>query len=88
MKAFNLSKALNILTHKLILAKLKVYVLQPTAPKQMENYLTDLIFLNDLFLQQEETFLINYSGNTLYSISKAIESAKKVLSKDFRIIEN
>ena len=50
MKATNLSKALNILTHKLILAKLKVYVLQPTAPKQMENYLTGVIFLNDLFL--------------------------------------
>ena len=47
------------------------------------------IFLNDLFLYPEETFLGNYTdGNTFYSIVNTIESVKKALSNDFRIIEN
>ena len=36
----DLSKAFYILNHRLLLAKLKSYALQPTALKQMENYLT------------------------------------------------
>ena len=36
----DLPKALDTLNHRLLLAKLKAYGLQPTAPKQMENYLT------------------------------------------------
>ena len=36
----NLSKAFGTLNHRLLLAKLKAYGLQPTALKQMENYLT------------------------------------------------
>ena len=35
-----LSKAFGTLNHRLLLAKLKAYGLQPTALKQMENYLT------------------------------------------------
>ena len=47
------------------------------------------IFLNDLFLYPEETFLSNYADdNTLYSIGNTTESVKKALSNDFRIIEN
>ena len=47
------------------------------------------IFLNDLFLYPEETFLSNYTDdNTLYSIDNTIESVKKAISNDFRIIEN
>ena len=34
------SKAFHSLNHRLLLAKLKAYGLQPTALKQMENYLT------------------------------------------------
>ena len=36
----DLSKALDTLNHRRLLAKLKAYGLQPTALKQMENYLT------------------------------------------------
>ena len=36
----DLSKAFDTLNHRLLLAKLKAYGLQPTALKQMENYLT------------------------------------------------
>ena len=36
----DLSKAFDTLDHRLLLAKLKAYDLQPTALKQMENYLT------------------------------------------------
>ena len=36
----DLSKAFDTLNHRLLLAKLKVYGLQPTALKQMENHLT------------------------------------------------
>ena len=36
----DLSKAFDTLNHRLPLAKLKAYGLQPTALKQMENYLT------------------------------------------------
>ena len=47
------------------------------------------IFLNDLFLYPEETFLSNYADdNTLYSIGNTIESVKKALSCDFRIIQS
>ena len=47
------------------------------------------IFLNDLFLYPEETFLSNYpDDNTLYSIYNTIESVKKAISNNFRIIEN
>ena len=35
----DLSKAFETLNHRLLLAKLKAYCLQPTALKQMENYL-------------------------------------------------
>ena len=35
----NLSKVLDTLNHRLLLAKLKAYSLQSTALKQMENYL-------------------------------------------------
>ena len=46
-------------------------------------------FLNDLFLYPEETFVSNYADdNTLYSTGNTIESVKKALSNDFRIIEN
>ena len=39
------------------------------------------IFLNDLFLYPEETFLSNYADdNTLYSIVLPIESVNKALS--------
>ena len=45
----NLSKVFDTLNHRLLLAKLKAYGLQPTALKQMENHLTlgvpDRIFL-------------------------------------------
>ena len=42
-----------------------------------------------MFLYAEETFLNNYADyNTLYSIGNTIESVKKALSNDFRIIEN
>ena len=116
----DLSKAFDNLNHRLLLAKLKAYGLQPTALKQMENYLTGRfqrtkvgnsysswseiiagvpqgsilgpllfdIFLNDLLLYPEETFLSNYDDdNTLYSIGNTIESVKKALSNDFRIIQ-
>ena len=79
------SKAFDTLNHRLLLAKLKIYGLQRTALKQMENYLTGCfdrtyisseilasipqesvlgpllfnIFLNNLFLYAEETFLSN-----------------------------
>ena len=47
------------------------------------------IFLNDLFLYPEETFLSNHADdNTLYSIGNTKESVKKALSSDFRIIQN
>ena len=47
------------------------------------------IFFNNLFLYPEETFLSNYADdNTLYSIDNTIESFKKALSNDFRIIQN
>ena len=36
----DLSKAFDILNHRLLLSKLKAYGLQPTALKQIENYLT------------------------------------------------
>ena len=36
----DLSKAFNTLNHRILLAKRKAYGLQPTALKQMENYLT------------------------------------------------
>ena len=116
----NLSKAFDTLNHRLLLAKLKAYCLQPTALKQMENYLTGCfqrtkvnnsysswsgiiagvpqgsilgpllfnIFLNDLFLYPQVTFLSNYADdNTLYSIGNTIEGVKKALSNDFRIIQ-
>ena len=41
------------------------------------------------FFNPEETFLSNYADdNTLYSIGNTIESVKKALSNDFRIIQN
>ena len=47
------------------------------------------MFLNDLFLYPEETSLSNYADdNTLYSIGNTIESKKKALSNNFRIIRN
>ena len=47
------------------------------------------IFLNNLFLYPEETFLSNYTDdNALYSIGNTIENVKKALGNDFRIIEN
>ena len=47
------------------------------------------IFLNDLFLYPQETFLSNYTDdNTLYSIGNTKEGVKKALSNDFRIIQN
>ena len=47
------------------------------------------IFINDLFLYPEEILLNNYTDdNTLYSIGNTIESVKKALSNDFRIIQN
>ena len=47
------------------------------------------IFLDDLFLYTEETFLSNYADdNTFYSIGNAIENVKKAPSNDFRIIGN
>ena len=117
----DLSKAFDTLNHRILLAKLKTCDLQPTALKQMENYLTGRfqrtkvnnsysswseiiagvpqgsilgpllfnIFLNDLFLYPQETFLSNYADdNTLYSIGNTIEGVKKALSNDFRIIQN
>ena len=40
-------------------------------------------------LYPEETFLSNYADdNTLYSTGNTIESVKKALRKDFRIIQN
>ena len=114
-----LSKAFDTLNHRLLLAKLKAYGLQPTALKQMENWVLGCsqrrkannssrseiiiavpqgsilrplffnIFLNNLFLYPQETFLSNYIyDNTLYSIGNTTESAKKALSSDFRIIQN
>ena len=113
--------AFDTLNHRILLAKLKGYGLQPTALKQMENYLTGRfqrtkvsnsysswfeimasviqglilgpllfnIFLNDLLLYPEETFLSNYADdNTLCSIGNTIESVKKALSNNFRIIKN
>ena len=42
------------------------------------------IFLNDLFLYPEETFLSNYADdNTLSSICNTAENVKKKLSNDF-----
>ena len=42
-----------------------------------------------MFSYPEEIFLTNYADdNTLYSIGSTIESVKKALSNDFRIIEN
>ena len=117
----NLSKAFDTLNHRLLLAKLKAYGLQPTAIKQIKNYLTGRfqrakvnnsysswseimtgvpqgsilgpllfnIFLNDLFLYLQETFLSNYADdNVLYSIGNTIEGVKKALSNNFRIIQN
>ena len=47
------------------------------------------IFLNDLFLYSEETFLSNYNdNNNLYSIGNTMKSVKKALSINFRIIQN
>ena len=47
------------------------------------------VFLNDLFLYPQETFLSNYADdNSLYSIDNTIESVKKALSNDFIIIQN
>ena len=46
------------------------------------------IFLNDLLLYSQETFLSDYADvNTLYSIDNTI-IVKKALSNDFRIIGN
>ena len=117
----DLSKAFDTLNHRLLLTNLKAYRFQPTALKQMENYLSGRfqrtkinnsysswseiiagvpqgsilgpllfnIFLNDFFLYPEETFLSNYTDdNALYSIGNTIESVKKALSKDFRVIQN
>ena len=40
-------------------------------------------------LYPEKTFLSNYADdNTLYSTGNTIESVKKALRKDFRIIQN
>ena len=118
-KAFE--RSIKILNHRLLLSKLKAYGLQPTALKQIENYLTGRfqttkvnnsysswseiiagapqgsilgpllfnIFLNDLFLYPQETYLCNYADdNTLYSIRNTIEGVKKARSNDFRIIRN
>ena len=42
-----------------------------------------------MFLYPQETFLSNYADdNTLYSIGNTIESIKKALSNNFRIIQN
>ena len=42
-----------------------------------------------MFLYPQETFLRNYADdNTLHSIGNTIESVKKALSNDFRIIQN
>ena len=47
------------------------------------------IFLNDFFYTQKKHFSSKYTNdNTLYSISNTIESVKKELSNDFRIIKN
>ena len=47
------------------------------------------VFLNDLFLYPEETFLSKYADdNTLYLVYNTIESVKKALSNNFRIIQN
>ena len=47
------------------------------------------IFSNDLFLYLEETFSSNYTDdNTLHLIRNTMESVKKPLSNDFKIIEN
>ena len=113
----DLSKASDTLNHRLLVAKLKVYGLQPTVLKQLENYLTVRfqrtkvnnsysswseiiagdpqgfilgallfnIFLNDLFLYTQETFLSNYADdNTLYTIGNTIEGVKKALSNNRR----
>ena len=46
------------------------------------------IFLNDLLLYLNKTFLSHYTDdNNLYSIDNTIESVKKALSNDFRIIQ-
>ena len=106
----DLSKVFETLNHRLLLAKLKAYGIQPATLKQMENYLTGRfqrrnvstsysswpetlagvpqrsilrqlifnIFLNNLFLCPEETFLSNYAdNNTYYSTDNTIESVKK-----------
>ena len=42
-----------------------------------------------MFLYPEKTFLSNYADdNTLYSIDNTVESLKKVLSNNSRIIQN
>ena len=47
------------------------------------------IFLNDLLLYPEETFLSNYADdNTLRLVGNTIESVKNALSNDFRVIQN
>ena len=48
--------------------------------KQLENYLTGLF--------QRIKVNNSYSSFTLYSIDNTIESVKKALSNDFRIIQN
>ena len=87
----DLSKAFDTLNHRLLLAKLKTYSYSSwseiIAGVPQGSILIPLlfnIFLNNLFLYPQETFLSNYADdNTLYSIGNTIEGVKKALSNNF-----
>ena len=76
----DLSKAFNMLNHKILLAKLKVYGLRPTALKQMGSYLTgrfQSININSEIIAKipQGPMLFNTLLNDLFLYSEEISSS-------------